>query len=61
MAKRQRPTVYCVEIFVPTGDKDRAAPHWKRLDCFVTRGARAQQLVDALTSDPGIMAQITEE
>jgi hypothetical protein len=60
MAKRPRPIVYCVEIFVPTGDKDRAAPHWKRLDCFGNR-ERAQQLVDALTADPGIMAQITEE
>jgi hypothetical protein len=57
---RRRPTVYCVEIFVPQGDRDRAAPHWKRLECFNSR-ERAEVLLQALTSDPGIKAQISEE
>jgi hypothetical protein len=57
---KKRPVVYCVELFVPNGDKQRAAPHWRRLDCFGSR-ARAEELLNALLSDPEIKAQISEE
>jgi hypothetical protein len=51
---------YCVEIFMPDGSKERAAPHWRRLDCFKTRD-RAEELLQMLLGDPEVKAQISEE